>query len=415
MISKSKDHNPNYLAKILLLPKPRKHENADRLQCVTIDFQNVITGLDSTEGDLYVYFPVESCIDSRFLALTDSYRDSALNSNIEAKGFFEPKGRVKAIKLRGERSQGYIVPVEKINFIYGCNITESLDGVYFDLIGNTKLCWKYEPPIKVSNNQQSKKESKKLSRLVDGQVRLHCDTANIRKCINELSPDDRITISYKLHGTSGTAQHVLVKKKLNLIQKFCSLFVPVVDKEYDLVYTSRKVIKNQYLGDPKNKEGYYDSDIWGEMVSKYKLKSIIPKGYSIYYEIVGFTSEGSYIQKGYDYGCKPKEAKIYVYRVTFTNEDGIVHELNTNDCLKFCKKLDLDFVKVLEHGFVPDFSNREVIIADLEAKYNNKNCSICSNKVPEEGVVIRVDSADEFKAYKLKSSDFLEYESKNLN
>lgn len=41
-INKSKAHNPNYLAKIVRLENIRKHSNADKLNVVTIDFQNVI-------------------------------------------------------------------------------------------------------------------------------------------------------------------------------------------------------------------------------------------------------------------------------------------------------------------------------------------------------------------------------------
>lgn len=59
MIKLSKEANRNYTAKVVQLKGLKPHSNADRLQVCTIDFQQVITGLDAKDGDLYIYFPVE--------------------------------------------------------------------------------------------------------------------------------------------------------------------------------------------------------------------------------------------------------------------------------------------------------------------------------------------------------------------
>ena len=68
MIKISKDANPNYLAKIVEIKNIRKHENADRLQIVTVDFQDVIVGMDAKEGDVYCFFPLECAINLDFLS-----------------------------------------------------------------------------------------------------------------------------------------------------------------------------------------------------------------------------------------------------------------------------------------------------------------------------------------------------------
>jgi hypothetical protein len=70
----------NYLAKVHVISSLRKHSNADRLQCTSIDGNNVITGLDAKVGDVYVYFPVECTISKEFLSATNSFRDGVLNS-----------------------------------------------------------------------------------------------------------------------------------------------------------------------------------------------------------------------------------------------------------------------------------------------------------------------------------------------
>jgi hypothetical protein len=54
-------------------------------------------------------------------------------------------------------------------------------------------------------------------------------------------------------------------------------------------------------------------------------------------------------------------------------------------------------------------------IKRLEKDYNDKDCFMCSNNVPEEGIVIRKESAFSFEAYKLKSFRFMEYETAQLD
>ena len=54
------------------------------------------------------------------------------------------------------------------------------------------------------------------------------------------------------------------------------------------------------------------------------------------------------------------------------------------------------------------------LIETLQKKYTDKDCYICKNQVPEEGVVIRKDKLD-LEVYKLKSSRFFEFETKELD
>ena len=114
MLKISENANKNYLAKIVKLKSPIIHKNASKLLCWTIDFQNVITSLDYKEGDTVVYFPVECVINKDFISFIDGFEDKALNKNPENKGFFNKHGRVRAISLRGEKSQGFVIPIKII-------------------------------------------------------------------------------------------------------------------------------------------------------------------------------------------------------------------------------------------------------------------------------------------------------------
>jgi RNA ligase (TIGR02306 family) len=417
-ISKSKNFNPNYLAKIVKLKGLKKHSNADKLQTVIIDFQTVITDLNAKDGDIYVYFPVECQINFEFLSHTNSFREKDLNKDKEKTGFFEKQCRVRAVKLRGERSMGYIVPVDVVEKFTGKKISDQI-GEEFDTIGDILMLKKYEVPVK-KGTQKSQGKKPRISRLVEGQYRLHVDTEQLRKNVYNIKPEDDIMISYKYHGSSWIVGNVLVKKKLNIIEKILKIIrFNIVDKEYDMVFGSRKVVKNQY--ETQNTNDFYDGDLWKDI--KDEIKDKIPKGYIIYGEVCGYTKTGQEIQKCYDYGCSMGQKKIFVYRITITNVDGYVIDLSSEQIREFCEKYGLNYVHVFYRGKAKnlypelDVENHwhEDFIKNLERDYTEKDCFICKNKTPEEGIVLRKEGLFSFEAFKLKSWAFLENETRMLD
>lgn len=420
-ISISKEANRNYLAKIFKIENIRKHENADRLQIVTVDFNNVITGLEANKGDVYIYFPVESCLNHEFLSHTNSFRDKELNKDKEQVGFFEKNGRIRTLKLRGERSCGYIIPISEINRYFLINMEECINQE-FDSINNIVLCKKYVVSRSQSSHLNKGKKGKKprVSRIVDGQIHLHVDTANLRKNAYKIKPEDHINISYKYHGTSFWVSNTLVKRKLNLIAKLLRfLSVKIKETEHGICYGSRRVIKNEY--ETQRINDFYSGDLWTKI--KDDIQDKVPKGFTVYGECVGFTSTGAAIQKGYDYGCEQGKNKILIYRITYTNKDGIVFNLSTEQMIEYCKHYDLSYVHQLYSGMARDLFDSEKeeegwteqLIGLLVEKYTDKQCFICKNKVPEEGFVLRKEKLFEFGSYKLKSFKFLELETKMLD
>ena len=427
MISKSDKHNPNYLAKVVELKGVHKHPGADRLQVVTIDFQNVITGMDAKDGDLYVYFPLESTINKDFLSFTNSFRDKDMNTDKEEVGFFEAKGRVRAVKLRGEKSMGYLVPVQtitqwiNINIPWGDHIGEE-----FDTIGDKLMVEKYIVPNRggLGTNKQGKKP--RVTRLIENQVRLHADTENLRKNAHKIDSEDLITISYKIHGTSFWVGNLMVKRYLKFYEKILKfLGINIQDTEYDYVYGSRKVVKNADMIDLRysaEKLHFYEYDLWGDI--KDELKEFIPKGYTLYGECVGFLKGGGAIQPQYDYACDPGKKEIRIYRITSTNVDGIVHDLSTEQMKEFCDYYGLKMIHVFYSGkageMYPELDQNlhwhESFIRNLERDYNDKDCFICKTPgLPEEGIVLRREKLFSFDAYKLKSWRFLQRESELLD
>jgi tRNA-binding EMAP/Myf-like protein len=429
MITISKDANPNYLAKIVQLTNIKKHPDADRLQIVTIDFKPVITGMDATEDDVYVYFPLESKINKDFLSFTNSFRDKDLNMDDEKSGFFEDNCRVKAVRLRGEKSMGYIVPITDLESFIGESGLVKYVNEYFDTINGVLLLEEYVVQTKKSGSPTKQGKKPKTSRLVDGQVHLHTNTEHLERNVHKLNMDDEISITYKTHGTSWWTANVMVKKSLTWYEKILKkIGVNIVDTEYDYVYGSRKVVKNKDLEDPKAKDHFYGYDLWEDI--KEEVAQHIPKNYTLYGEALGYTKTGTYIQDKYDYRCPEGEFKLEIYRITVTNPDGLVTELSTTEIRDFCERTGLTPSHRFFQGKVKDWMKergynlnswesdrdwREAFIEQLRLEFNEKDCFMCANKVPEEGIVVRRENLFSFDAFKLKAFRFLEKERDDLD
>lgn len=254
-----------------------------------------------------------------------------------------------------------------------------------------------------------------------------------RKHDIETSTHNFVSGGMLIHNSSGWVSHVLVKRRLNIIEKILkTVGVKIDDKEYDYVYGSRKIVKNANMRE--NNTNFYDCDIWAEV--KDEFRDLLPKGYTIYYEIVGFTKGGGAIQPKYDYGCKQGEKKVFVYRITVTNNDGNVIDLSSTQIKEFCDRVGINYVPVLFSGKAREVVSlparidrkefdimkgdsvdfwRNLFVKELTGKHTDKDCYMCVNKVPEEGIVLRKESLFGFESYKMKSFRFLEYETKMLD
>jgi len=426
----------NYVCTVVKLPPKQKVERLDKLVKVTVFGNDVLTQKDTDESQLYLFFPAECQISTDYLRENNEYRDPTLNFNKDQKGYFEPSGRVKTIKFKGVISTGYLAPIKTLVGVVD-NLKDLDVGDEFNTINGHVLCKKYRPVHQQSTATKESRFNKKLkrfSKLVQNQFRFHVSTSHLAKNLHVFQPDDIIVITDKWHGTSGVFSNVLVKRKLNWLEKLLSYISGFVinDKEYGNIYSSRTVVKNEYIN-PDQQGGYYGEDIWA-IVNK-ELKGKIEQGISLYGEIVGYLPSGKEIQKGYDYGCAPilpdnntyktndgniitNQHRFLVYRITYTKPDGNVIEFSWNQVKEYCKKYEIETVKELYFGklsaYVDDWGP-ETFFDWLCANYLEKDCVHCVNKVPAEGIVVRRDGLDYFAAYKLKAKRFLERETKELD
>lgn len=452
-LNKSKKANVNYLAKVVELTEFTPHVNPEvtRLKVAHVDGFNILVGIDEKPGK-FVYFPTSCCINPQFLSFANLYKHGEMNVNPEKTGMFEDNGRVKAIKLKGQVSEGFLLPLQMlIDFVVSStNVKFEEDdcpvGTEFDEVEhNGKSFWINKKYVvhqqqgggsaKDKRYDRRQKKLKKFNRVIDEQFHFHYSTEIFRRNPTFIQPDDLIHISDKWHGTSAIFAYVLCKHPLTLGEKIAKLLTGNEFNKYDYLYASRSVIKNANINKGVT-PGFYGEgggDVW-QIAFEY-IKPYLIKGMTIYAEIVGFLPNGKYVQKNYDYGCvmpKPgeeytqgKHYKVMVYRITLTNVDGKVHEFSAREVRQWCEYNGLTPVIERYYGYARELYPN--LVEDdkwgenfIEALANDKRFYMelpspdCNSKAPHEGVVIKKEDMKSH-AVKLKSFAFINKEQSDLD
>lgn len=416
-----KENSTNYVCTVVEIKNLFSIEGADKIQRCNVNGNDVVVSKDVQLGDKMLYFVSGTRLNSDYCKYNNLLDKAEDNADTTKKGFISYKQfRVKAIKLKGIVSDGMLMPLESLKlYSEDFKYTDLVVGNEFTDIGDISICEKYFVPSRNSNpGCKAPAKQPKISRLVENQFFLHNDTDNLRKNIHKLNPNDIISIHYKKHGTSAVYGNVLVKKNLKWYEKLAKkLGVNVVDTGYDLVYSSRKVVKNEYLN-PNQDGGFYGENIWG-VVAK-EIKDLVPKNWTLYGEILGYTPSNTAIQsmggKNFDYGCQRGEHKFYVYKISVVNPDGKVIYLTDKQIEEYCEKVGLLYKDTfIYYGKAEDLYTdvninehwKENFLEKLEEEFNEKDCYMCVNKVPEEGIILRVEKLEHYEAYKLKSKRFI--------
>ena len=372
-------------------------------------------------------------------------------------GFFTKNGRVRAIKLGGVVSMGYLFSLEELakynSKAKGINLEDCV-GQDFDTVDGELFVKAYVPPMppqsrRKSGEEKRNKKIEKFNRMVKGEFSFHYDTNPLKKNIFKISPQDVVTLSVKMHGTSICLANVLVKYPIKL-PFYQRIYNWLIDKtglfrnyrikdyfvDYGNVTSSRSVIKNEYINKEAAKGGYYKVDVWSEYGNL--MYPYLDKGMTVYGEIFGYeTGSDSMIQKGFDYGCEVGTNKLMPYRITTSNGDGTKREWEVQEVYDWTIKLIKDNpeikdrihpIDILYHGTLSDLypeiplSNHwheniiEALSGDKKRLGMEKNEPMCVfHKVPREGICLRVDNDPIAECFKLKAEKFMERERKAID
>ena len=433
-----------YCGYITRLKNVRPHSNADRLLCGECFGNNVIVSLDYKENQLGVYFPVDGKLSEEFCNKHNLVRKKDENGN-NVGGYLDPEKRnIKALKLRGEQSDGLFMPIESLSDFV--DIATLNEGDTITTLNGVLICEKYIPrtnPRSIRNNTNSKTKHK-MKTITYPYFDEHIDTAQLAYNMNAFRAGDLIEITLKMHGTSQRTAYTLIQKEKTypwVIDKVRRLFKlkPKVIENYDYISGTRRCTLENYDG------GYYGGNAFRKQHHD-KFVGKLHKGEEVFYEVVGFTDTGTpimpivsnkklddkeFVKKYgsdtvFSYGCNPKgdkeghyedivwvepQSDIYVYRMTMTNPDGEVVEYSY-DYMKYrCEQMGVKvvpmFTRFILHDYELETDTRTAgeIVKDV-AEYYYDGVDPIGKTHWREGVVVRIVNRPKFTAYKHKNWTF---------
>lgn len=437
----------SYCGYITKLQNVRPHSNADRMKLADCFGNTVCVGIDTPEDTLLIYFPTDGQLSTEYCEHNNLVRKKDENGN-NIGGYMDPdKRNVTAIKLRGEKSDGLVMPLESLAFT-GVDISTFKMGDTITVVNGHEICKKYIPVNKkaprVSEGNRTRKKKVPIAPLFVE----HADTEQLAYNMDAFKPGDEIEITLKMHGTSQRTGYLPVFKgyKRTLWDKICRRAGEPI-YEWDYVSGTRRTVLENFDG------GFYGSNAFRKQHEDL-FRGKLWKGETVYYEVVGFTDDGASIMAScsnkklndkefvkkygdttvFSYGCSPTGSKrmvgedaegrfmidmtapksdIYVYRMTMTNEDGNVVEYTPNFMRYRCELMGVKCVPVMWKGIIPNenylnteynASAGEYIKMIAEQFYDGPD-PIGKTHV-REGVVIRILNRPKFCAYKHKNHTF---------
>ena len=417
----------NYSATVIRVPAVRKAENSDRLYI--IDVMGITAIVDDSwiarEGELALLFPAEVQLEPGFMKANNLYRDKELNDDQTQAGYIDTNRRVRALKLRGNISNGLVMPISSIWFASTAELSE---GDVFDTIDGYAICRKYVVPVKATSaqNRADSKIKKAFKRVTDVFLPAHFETGQWLREEHNVGSHEELIITQKLHGTSVRLANTVVARELSWFEKVAQkLGVKVADHEYDLVAGSKKVIK-----DPNNpnQNHFYLSDVWTEALKVYGNK--LPKNVVVYGELVGYVpNTGAPIQKGHTYECAPGTFELYIYRVAIITEDAELYDLSWDAVRDFCSRHGMKHVPELDRMpkavfDVMDFNEKNFLEIQQDSKqmfdyltpYTDEPVRLSEGGTgADEGIAIRVERGLTPEIYKYKNKSHYEWETKELD
>lgn len=426
----------------------RPHSNADRLQVATFFGNDTIVSLDVHNGDIGIYFPSDLQLSKRFCAVNDLVRRKDENGN-PCGGYLDPvKRNIKAIKLRGEKSDGLYLPITCLADF--CTISDLNVGDIIDVVNGEEICRKYIPcGVKIVRHGAAAPRKAKAN--IAPTFYEHVDTEQLAYHLDAFKAGDIVQLTLKMHGSSGRTGYLpLLHTKRTFLDK---LFRRHGKDYYEYGYVSgtRRVVLAE-----GRKGGYYDSDDFRYAMAE-KFEGKLRKGEVAYYEIVGFQGpHGAPIMSEvannkvkdpefskrygatttFSYGCdqdglykeclcvgtedrgdytmeERKETDyyqapccdIYVYRMTMVNEEGSVVEYSPAQIKERCEQMGLHTVMEFETFVVPnDGDAGEYVLRKVEQYFDGPD-PIGKTHI-REGVVARRCNSTKFDVYKHKNFNF---------
>lgn len=387
----------------------RPHINADRLDCVEIFGCNVIIQKNLDTSKLYVYFPTDLQFGEEFATENNLLRKKDENGK-EIGGYLDPDKRyLRPLKLRGEISDGLLLPLESLSKF--TDISTLQEGDTISTLNGKEICCKYIPKRNPQRQRNSTdKKNQKKGKIEDDIIfPVHIDTEQLKYNLMKFRAGDHVTITEKLEGTSHRSA-LLPVRKTSWFRKLFKLGDKVTYKSF---CGSRRVTISSVEG------GYYGSNDFRMDIHR-KLAPHLSPNMEVFGEIVGWSGPNTTPLMGtvdttclndkeftkkygkqmvFNYGLNEGEYDFYVYRICILDEDGnVLIEYSTDQIVAWCEDHGFKHVPILYRGYITG----EEDIKDLARTFNDGNSTLGNHW--REGCVIRRDNnARKYEVYKDKN------------
>lgn len=394
-------------------------EGADRIAQVHMFGETVIVSKDYNKGDLGLLFDCDTQLSHEYCHYNNLYRHSNLNANKEESGYIEDNRRIRPIRLKGVKCSGMWMPIKSLFPLspqsLGTEHTlKAQVGSEIDEINGIQICQKY---VTKKTKQAQGKQGKPRENITPT-FKEHFDTDQWARNTHVPQEGDLVYITEKLHGTSFRCGKLPVIQKtwyLSIITFILKFFFGKTWTPNSSLFVvgSRRVVKSIEGEEHGNKDHYYNEDLWTEVCTR-EFKGKLRKGETIYGEIVGFTPNGQPIMGSHNnsklknfmskdeykqfierygetteftYGCSRSNVKaakelrdagvkfdsqilddqllsfpsfsnlnkVFVYRITMTNDDGDTIDLSWEQVKARCQQLEVEHVPELEKFIVTPF------------------------------------------------------------
>lgn len=384
---------------------------ADRIRLANVLGYQVAVGTEYTVGDVVAFFPADGQLSEELCQKHDLVRRKDAEGK-PAGGYFEENRRVKAVKMRGAKSEGFVLPIRCIFDLNPGARTDLAVGSSFTEFGGVQVCQRYETPATRRAAQQNKGRTQRRGETL--MFRKQPDIEQFRIYKNTIPAGSVVYITEKLHGTSHRVSRTLDEVPMTRWEKFVDrLGLWYIKPRKEWVYLNGS--KNVILEKADQRESYYGSDAF-----RYKATEGLElrKGETVYGELVGWhgpdinsTIMGRQVvskkerpevyeaygpEMTYSYGCEPGKCQFWVYRITMSNEDGFTVELSFPQVQKRTEELGLKCVPLLAAEYLienncafGDFVDR---LVDGKSGQDTVVSTVDSRHI-QEGVVVRYESA----------------------
>ena len=351
-------------------------DGADKIEVATIlGWKCVIKKGEFQQGDKVVYIEIDSLVPPKpeFEFLKDR------------------KYRVRTIKLRGQISQGLVVPIPetyKGKMDNGTDMTKCLGIKKY--LSPTEIKEIEQQQLKIINE---KNKLKKFMMRYSWFRRIFLSRKQKQSFPYWVSKTDEERIQNIPHVIEQFKNHkVYVTEKIDfqsvtftgkMMPKFSGILGRIMPKTYRYVICSRNLVNN-------NRNGLY----W--LISrKYNIHKILEK--YPYLTIQG--EQGNSKVQGNKYGIS--EPTMWVFNV-INHEKG--YHYNLHEMIDFCKKNGLEHVPIINNN---DVLSNIATSVDEFIEYS-KGKSLLNNNIYREGIVVRcIDKGKKLLSFKVINPDFL--------